>query len=281
VALYILNQKRAALTAIETRCGFSVQIIGDDTISMNEAKLDRVKGRQNVDNEPEAVVTTPASVTGSVRSDDASDASDTDDAEPQEAKGPARKRRPRRRRRKETDIFGDAEPHAADAGSDPNASGEQPAEIRPIETQDGETGDDENPKRRRRGRRGGRRRGQKSAQEDSDAPVIDSNNAEREGSGGAADPAPTGDVTATQEAAEANVEPYANGSEDQLEGPGPEETTSRNGGAVVATTTAAATANAATTNLDTPPQAVEVPAESPTEGGSSPQRRGWWKRMMD
>jgi ribonuclease E len=290
VALYILNQKRAALIAIETRCGFSVQIIGDDQISMNEAKLDHVKGRQNVNNEPEAVATTPANNTGSVRSDDASDtgeASDTDeasntdeasDAEPQNGKSPARKRRPRRRRRKEsagddseTAIVGDAEPRAADAGSDPSASGEQPTEIRPAETPDGETGDEENPKRRRRGRRGGRRRSQKSTQEDSDAPAIDSNNAESDGADGAADPATTDDATATQEVAEANVEPHANGSEEPAEGPGPEETNSRNGDAVIATTT----------DKDTTPQAVAVPAESSKEDGSSPQRRGWWKRMMD
>jgi ribonuclease E len=275
VALYILNQKRAALIAIETRCGFSVQIIGDDTISMNEAKLDRVKGRQNVDNEPEAVATTPASDTGSVRSDDASD---TDGGEPLNGKSPARKRRPRNRRRKEaasndseTGIVGDVQPQVADASSDADLSGEQPAEIRPAETLGGEIGDEEKPKRRRRGRRGGKRRSQKSAQEESDAPAVEPNNAESDGSDGAANSVPTGDATATQEAAEANIEPHANGSEDQAEGPEPEETTSGNGDAAITNAT----------EIDTTPQAVEAPAESQAEGESAPQRRGWWQRMMD
>jgi ribonuclease E len=276
VALYILNQKRAALTAIETRCGFSVRISGDDTISMNEAKLDRIKGRQHVDNEPEAVATTPASDNSTIRSDDADDASYAGDAEPKDETVPARKRRPRRRRRKETTgddseagIVGNAQPQAADAGSDVSAAGEQPEST---QTLDGETGEEEKPKRRRRGRRGGRRRSPKSEQEESAASMSGSNDVESDGSVAAADQAPTSDSTETQdsaEATEANVAPDANGSRDRANGQGRGETTSSNGDAAISTS-----ADAATTD-------VQPPAESPKESEPAPQRRGWWQRMMD
>lgn len=286
VALYILNQKRAALTAIETRCGFSVQIIGDDTISMNEAKLDRVKGRQNVGNEPVAVATTPAGDTGVIRSDDADDASYSDGAEPQDETVPARKRRPRRRRRKETagddseaGNVGNAQPQAADAGSDVDASGEQPEEIRSTETPDGETGEEEKPKRRRRGRRGGRRRSPKSEQEESNASASGSNDVESDGTVAAADQVPTSDGTETPvsaEAAEENVAPHANGPSEQANGQGREETTSSNGDAATPTTT-----DATTTDIQTPVEAVQAPTESPKDSEPTPQRRGWWQRMMD
>ena len=164
VALYILNQKRAVLNAIETRCGFSIEILGDDTISLNDAKLERVKARPGTSEDSSSVAD---AVRVKVVSETTAD-EDGDTGE-EEKTGPARKRRPRRRRRKETSAE-ESEASAVDETGTPRDHAEptsDPSEQQqPDAAASGDSDEEQKPKRRRRGRRGGRRRNQDTAQDE-------------------------------------------------------------------------------------------------------------------
>ncbi len=294
VALYVLNQKRATLTAIEARCGFSVHILGDDTVSMNDAKLERVKSRPS--GSSKVATEAPAAVVIDAETDAESDNNDADE---QEEKNPARKRRPRRRRRKEstgeeaetgavvktsTGTVGDASSETAqDAGAPTDV-----ADERQDSAPQGDDDDETKPKRRRRGRRGGRRRSQKSAQDDSEVPEA------------AAGDMPAGDEATVPAAAESDAsrseEPVEKPVEERAPEQAPVESTAE-ATIVDATTSEAVTAGLksdetkkvgngeAVAESATGENVAPVPADStvqPTaEGNPAPQRRGWWQRMME
>ncbi|MEJ2122003.1 MAG: Rne/Rng family ribonuclease [Alphaproteobacteria bacterium] len=135
VALYILNQKRAALAQIEQRYGFDVTVSGDDTLIPPEMRLERVGGRDG------------AEVTVEVETGD------------EDAAGKARRKRGRRRRGKgdRDESREDSEaPLAAEADEEAGKETEARTEAR-AESGD-ESEEDRRKKPRRRGRRGGRRR---------------------------------------------------------------------------------------------------------------------------
>ncbi len=169
VALYLLNQKRDTLTAIEGRYGFRVTVGQDDTLIPPAYRLERMRAltpeelaalpaptAPPVEPEPEdeieeAVVTAPAA-----EPDEAAQAQGED--------RPHRKRRRRKRRRPgdpapgadgATDIADDEDEPAE--GDDAVAELEPATDAAPAEpAADGS--DSGEPRRRRRGRRGGRRR---------------------------------------------------------------------------------------------------------------------------
>jgi len=173
VALYVLNQKRQALTEIESRYGFSVELLGDDSLIPPDLRIDRVKATRVED----AVV----------EAEDAEAEADEDTAEAAERDDGAKKKRRRRpRKRKRTDETAaeaaedktedQAEDHAADQAEDQaeESAGEEDSDAQEIRAEDSEDGV---AKKRRRGKRGGRRRSRKteeaasadSAQADDDA----------------------------------------------------------------------------------------------------------------
>ncbi|MGE0118776.1 MAG: ribonuclease E/G [Dongiaceae bacterium] len=177
VALYILNNKRAALAELEQRHNLRLTVGGDDTLIPPDYRMERLKTLAVA-----AEVRQPISQPDIVAEDE--DISEEDDEAPApEAQAPdagGARRRSRRRRRRRDDgrplPVGDAPGRVAQQPlSDPNASdegtagdertevdegtltGEAAATARPIaelQDQEGESG----RRRRRRGRRGGRRR---------------------------------------------------------------------------------------------------------------------------
>ncbi|MQX36473.1 Rne/Rng family ribonuclease [Roseospira navarrensis] len=194
VALYILNNKRAMLTAIESRYDFRVNIEGDDSLIIPAYTMDRIRAEGRPDAPPETTTAPPAIIAPDDEDDDdpgtetdtdaeADDARpsdrgrgrDRDTGERDEDDGGSRKKRRRRRRKprregdRETDRDGesngdggdDQDGGADDAGqgdaADGDAGGESDAEGR----QDGEGADEDGngPRRSRRPRRrrGGRR----------------------------------------------------------------------------------------------------------------------------
>ncbi|MCK5275068.1 MAG: Rne/Rng family ribonuclease [Alphaproteobacteria bacterium] len=135
VALYILNNKRDALAAIEERCDIRISIAADDTLIPPEYRIERITTREGAEEE------------------DLSELEEIIGPEEQ-PDGGRRKRRPRRRRKDRRD---DEAPVAAE---DETAKAEADKTEAETETA-GETGEEEPRKRRRRGKRGGRRRSRK------------------------------------------------------------------------------------------------------------------------
>ena len=127
IALYVLNQKRAVLRAIEERYGFSVFLTNDDSLIPPDYRLERVKAPSAED----------AAEAGRVEAD-AEVADKTD------------RKHPRRRSKRRNGEEPEMQRAAAEAQADEQA---------PAVADIGEADDDEAPrKRRRRGKRGGRRR---------------------------------------------------------------------------------------------------------------------------
>ncbi len=151
IALYILNQKRAALAEIESRYGFSVTLASDDTLIAPDHRIDRVKGTptggervielyeedDNDDKDNEESVT----------KDETSD-EDSEDGAPKK-----RRRRRSRRRGKRPDEENTSATEESEDSSDSETVKENAAP-----SEDDASGDDPAPKKRRRGRRGGRKR---------------------------------------------------------------------------------------------------------------------------
>ena len=268
VALYILNQKRAVLNAIETRCGFSIEILGDDTISLNDAKLERVKARPGTSEDSRTVA-------DAVRVKVVSETTvgDDDDTGEEEKTGPARKRRPRRRRRKEPSAE-ESETSAVDETGTPRDHAEptsdSPEQQQPDAAASGDSDEEQKPKRRRRGRRGGRRRNQDTAQDENgtrtdgtqsmtaDAtvatePQAASSDSEQEPAQQAPTEAPLPKVI------EPEATPHTNGAGEKAESPSP----------------------VVTDKVKTVKETVAVSAEETAEQKTASQRRGWWQRMMD
>ncbi len=137
-ALYVLNQKRAKLAALEAECNVRILIVADNSLVPPNFKLTTTGGRQG----PRTIET-----------DEGDDAGDAD-------RSGRRKRRPRRRRRKSGD-----EPVAIEA--DELAAAETVADTVEVAaevsgTPESEDGPDSQSRRRKRGRRGGRRRTRKA-----------------------------------------------------------------------------------------------------------------------
>jgi ribonuclease E len=177
VALYILNNKRAALAELEQRHNLRLTVGGDDSLIPPDYRMERLKTLAVA-----AEVRQPISQPDIVAEDE-DIAEEEDEAPAPEAQAPeagGARRRSRRRRRRRDDgrplPVGEAPVRVAQPISDPEAgdervaSGDERTEVddtgaadetaavaRPVpeaQDQDGESG----RRRRRRGRRGGRRR---------------------------------------------------------------------------------------------------------------------------
>jgi len=184
VAIYLLNEKRDSLNAIEQRYGMRALIAEDPALIPPELEIERVEERTADDPAPTAVVMAPivdardaeddaaaaeAAAADAAMDADAeapSDSSETSESsESSESEGGERKRRRRRRGRGRGSREGGAS-DAPTAETTPveeqahDADGDADGEVNRAE-QSGEAseGDEERPRRRRRrGRRGGRGR---------------------------------------------------------------------------------------------------------------------------
>ena len=157
VALYILNQKRAALAEIEARYDFTVTVNVDDALVSPDYRLDR-----------QANAAGPATPSGGAEAEDS-----------EETPSAPRKRRTRRRRSSRHDEAR-AQTTSAEAT---DAEEVQAADAAPGEETPAAGESEGRPKRRRRGRRGGCRRSQKSAETTVETAEVRENMVE--GSGGA------------------------------------------------------------------------------------------------
>lgn len=180
IALYILNQKRDALAAIEERYQFRVYLLGDDELIAPNLRMERVKAENRPEEpRPIPVQDIPLSVPEEDEEAEEEAAEEEVVVEAGEAAadrdgdtdGEGRKRRRRRRRRRkggeqgadqnaggdedgaEADAEGEAEGIESPEGEASAEDGDEDGDSDRVE---GET--DEERRKRRRGRRGGRRR---------------------------------------------------------------------------------------------------------------------------
>ena len=195
VALYILNQKRAALVDLEKRYDTAIAFTADETLIPPELRIERVRGEPPVETR------------------EAGEAGQAEESQAAAEQDGNRRRRRKPRRRKRTEEPAEAAEAAEAAVS--------PEEAEPATTEDepeGDVGkedagkqkevaeaDEEVPgKRRRRGKRGGRRRSRKVVEQESTQHVGAANaddlaepSAEPEARKTGAVRKPTPDVTTT------------------------------------------------------------------------------------
>ncbi|WP_043744861.1 Rne/Rng family ribonuclease [Paramagnetospirillum magneticum] len=189
IALYILNQKRSALAAIEERYEFDVLLSGDDTLIPPAFRMDKVKAEFRPDEPPRAAISMDDAAHRPPAEPEPEEAEEEDDEDEEEAQperssrareergeedpdseAGRKRRRRRRRRRKPGDDRPEQDGEAVAGDEQPRAEGESSAEGE-AESEDDEGdaegegegtrtegGDDDQPRKRRRGRRGGRRR---------------------------------------------------------------------------------------------------------------------------
>ena len=187
VALYLLNEKREHLRAIEQRYDMRVTIEADDGLTRPECRLDRVETRKEAARSgvdaTESPSVTEAVVAGEAlpeleeapEIDAAPDAEErSDDAG--ERGGKSRRRRGGRKRKSDEPEVQSADRRDEDESPD-ESGGESGGESRSAsDGEDDENGDRKN-KRRRRGRRGGRNRRRRNGDGDDGAQAQDGSGA--------------------------------------------------------------------------------------------------------
>ncbi len=313
VALYLLNQKRGALSEIEQRYGLRVFVDGDESLIPPHYKLERIRSRP-ADQAPvplsmaSAAYNTEEPVEEEIDEDAVADIATGEDAagsQGGEETGPDGRRRRRRRRRRRPEDNG-AVGELPGMGDQPNVlghdmvpeanAGDMPAteEFEGDEDEstdatdvaaDGATAEDGEPnrRRRRRGRRGGRRRrhgeregGEREGgdREGGDLDHAAPNHDEAPKSIDDHDPA---HAHATREA------DHSVGSDQQAHQPAvPAEEMPRTAHNQPAPASepvhAASVLNAQATTADEPTTPSE-PAVEANETPAGPPRRGWWQRL--
>jgi ribonuclease E len=249
IALYILNQKRAALGEIEQRYGFFVRIQADDGLIVPDYRLERVRAKAPGEAPPPLNLTaTMAAHEIEIEDADEVEEEEEDTATPEAraARGEGtdadgrRKRRRRRRRGRDRDRpeDGGTTDQAAEDGAGADDESDLPAEATvdadaqpdaqpAVETEAGApaeaaapedsaaSGDnaddtDENgARRRRRGRRGGRTRNRRGDEAGGEPTADGEEQAAAEAVAEAPAPVDSEPVAAPAPAAEAALEPVA------------------------------------------------------------------------
>jgi ribonuclease E len=143
IALYLLNQKRDALAAIESRYNFRVLIFADPELVAPNFRADITMARS-----AEAAAEVEAEVAAA-----ANELLAREEAEKKAQQEAEKERKPRRRRRSRKKAEAEAETETDHTDAEGDEAGATVSE----EADDKDNGE-EKPKRRRRGRRGGRRR---------------------------------------------------------------------------------------------------------------------------
>ena len=276
VALYILNQKRGMLRAIESRYGFRVTISGDSSLIPPTYNLERIEGRPVGEvrelPKPEAVVEEPEVEEDIVEDEDENESAETEtrqgNGEAGEERGRSRRRRRRRRRghRGEGEEGGEESRPMRAAEGETAEDGEQAAEMPSGESREASEaegaegeGGERAPKRRRRGRRGGRRR---RGRDGSERPGTEG----AEGSE-AAEAADHTQETATESPAAVESLPPQPGNEPAPASSGNGEDKSH------------APAIIETRPVEPAPVEPVVEAAAPPPKAEGPKRKGWWNRF--
>ena len=240
IALYILNQKRAALAAIEARYDFAVQLAGDDDLIPPAFRMERIKAEARTDEPAHVAVTMDDNLAARLSAEEADPVEEEEDeAEESEAEAEAprgedgaegegnggKRRRRRRRKRKGGEGTGEGAGDGAETLSSPvtaaedevaeddngGAEGAEADEDGEDEAADGgengEGGEGDQPRKRRRGRRGGRRRRRRDEFGEGEAPASEFGEGEAV-EGESSEDAPSEDIPAeTAQPEIAPVEP--------------------------------------------------------------------------
>ena len=170
IALYILNNKRRTLAAMETDYEFTISLTGDDSLIPPDHRIERVKSQSTEESREAAAKAGKARAdkekAGEERAGEERQEQAAADGEEETGK---RRRRRRPRRRKRSDEEASASEAVEAAGREQAAQTSNEPSGKPsgeAKAADGGGEEDETPtKRRRRGRRGGRRRGRKSVEQ--------------------------------------------------------------------------------------------------------------------
>ncbi|MBI1180894.1 MAG: Rne/Rng family ribonuclease [Alphaproteobacteria bacterium] len=172
VALYILNNKRHDLGAIEERFNLSVQIAGDASMHRPHYVLRR-EGQQEIENEPR-VITQDNFLVAEDETDNEPvvEEAEEEEEEPVAAEEPRREGRGRRRGRGRDRQRPEAKPAPQPEPAAEDAETEEAAEEQQQPAVAAEGGEEQRSKRRR-GRRGGRRRRKQRTEEQAAAEAGD------------------------------------------------------------------------------------------------------------
>jgi ribonuclease E len=307
VALYILNNKRAALAEVEVRHHLRITIAADESLVPPEYRMERSKVPLPA---PEAKVAVslpemPISDEEEIEEPSEPEPAEDEAAEPMAARAPSeeqggRRRRRRRRGRRDGqrdstreghrgDDFHRGQPREESRGAAPveqepgdgDAGEEQEPQAEAPRTEGGaprdasQQGEDGDRRRRRRGRRGGRRRRRGSER----------HGGESAGSVNGHEARPETEYehrrAADEPGAESRGESQPAMPERETERPEPTESRMQ-----------FSTPPEMEREQELPPKAMDVPPPAARSGGieddqpaipgaSEPPRRGWWKRLIE
>ena len=204
IALYILNQKRQTLNEMESRYGFHVVLMGDDTLIPPEFRIERVKASDMADlapprsvaihqeyieeeeeeekeTPPAAVVVESVAVEVAAVPEVAAHESVSEDEDEREDNGKNRRRRRKKRSRHDhDDAHGSSSAPASNGNGDEHDEHQSASESDADDEADDANGssandeghhgseahdDQDSRKSRRRGKRGGRRRNRRNDDE--------------------------------------------------------------------------------------------------------------------
>ncbi len=153
VAIYLLNKKRAALSDLERRYGYVIEVLAQPSLGQSDIEITRET--TGVESKPaptaDAVVTLESSAPNHASESEEKKPEETDNEDQQ----PKKKRRRRRRRRRGGNDEASAEVSDSSETTESGSSEEQ-SESNTNSDEEGEN--ESKPNRRRRGTRGGRRR---------------------------------------------------------------------------------------------------------------------------
>ena len=187
VALYILNHKREAISALEERFEMRIMILAGDSLTATEHEAERI-GFQGNNNRNQAKPAKKEAAPSESSDEDTPDSPDEENGEDDQPKRRKRGRRGGRRRRRRGGEAGDnaGEAVAADDAAEAPANDDEPAAADSAATEaeavseDGESVSGTKTRGKSRGRSRGRKTGDAVAVEDStDTPeATDANAAE-------------------------------------------------------------------------------------------------------
>ena len=303
VALYLFNNKRAALAGIESRYGFKLQFHSDDSLIPPAFRVER--GKAKAAEAPSAApirqiddfTPTPYEAPD-MAGDDAEEAPRAARVEEERTEEDGARRRGRGRgrgrNRNEGRTEGRGEPAAAAAPQPQAAEGDSEGDGPETPGPAGETAEEANRRRRRRGRRGGRRRGRRPEGEEQAAAPHAANGeasvaiAAPDSAPAAIEPALAPPSTRVQGPGDAHDWPWnRRGEEGPATAPAaPAPVASAPVAAapvpVAASEPAASEAIVVAAPPPAPaaqPVAAAAPPPPPEDDPNRPKKRGWWNRL--
>jgi len=191
VAIYLLNNKRAMLSDLESQYRFRIEVLAQSDLGPSDIELTRETGADPKSPQPETAVVQIDSAPTEVEEEPEQQAEEKSDNPDQ-----PRKKRRRRRRRRRSGQPGEGSENQTEAKAE-----EATSEADESTSEASDDNEDKKPSRRRRGSRGGRRR---KAREDSSEAEGEANTEASEGSEGneenaAEAPAPESQATESEE----------------------------------------------------------------------------------